>query len=193
MQNIKALIFDIGGVVTFTDFQSLYANFANRIGISPEFVRQYHKENWENLLLGVISLEQFFKDMKNAGANEGLDLKTIWLEEGLKIQKVNTELLDIIAKLKKHYTIGVLSNLTPPRIMLDEYMNIYNNFDFVILSCKVNLKKSDSRFYQLAVKRTGAMPSQIVFIDDMERNIIAAGNCGMKSVIYTDNKNLEND
>ncbi len=187
---IKAIIFDIGGVVTFTDFQELYANFANRVGIDPEFVAQYHPNSWGKLLVGDITLGGFFQDMKNARAKEGLDLKTVWLEEALKVRVVNEELLNAIAKLRKSYKVGTLTNLSPTRLMVDEYMGIYNHFDFAILSCKEHLKKPDPKFYQLALERAEAKANECVFVDDKESNSIAARELGFTDIIYTTNELL---
>jgi epoxide hydrolase-like predicted phosphatase len=193
MEKIKAIIFDIGGVVTFTDFQALYTNFANRIGVLPAFVSQYHKDNWNNLLLGNTGLEQFFQDMKNAGAKDGMDLKSVWLEEALKIRKINTELLDLIDKLRKNHTVGVLSNLSPSRLMVDEYMGIYDHFDFVVLSCKEHLKKPDPKFYALALQKAQVNATEAIFVDDKPNNIITAHEIGLKDILYTDNNKFLED
>lgn len=193
MEKIKAIIFDIGGVVTFSDFQALYTNFANRIGVLPTFVSQYHKDNWNNLLFGNTGLEQFFQDMKNAGAKDGMDLKSVWLEEALKIRRVNTELLDLIDKLRKNHTVGVLSNLSPSRLMVDEYMGIYNHFDFVVLSCQEHLKKPDPKFYALALQKAQVNATETIFVDDKPNNIITAREIGLKDVLYTDNNKFLED
>ncbi len=187
---IKAIIFDIGGVVTCTDFPAIYTNFANRVGISPEFVSRYSINNWNDMILGNISPKQFFEDMKNAGAKPSLDLQAIWIEEALKVRKVNTKLLDIIAKLKKQYIVGVLSNLSSTRLILDEALHLYDHFNFVILSCKEHIKKPDPQFYELALKKAGINPDEAIFIDDNERNTIAAKNLGLIDILYTNNQQL---
>jgi len=187
---IKAIIFDIGGVITFSDFELLYANFANRIGISPEFVSKYNEENLPELLLGNITLEQFFGAMRDADSKEKGDLESIWIEEALKIRKVNKELLDLIDRLRKKYTIGVLSNLTPSRLIVDKAMGIYNHFDFVLLSCQEHLKKPDPKFYQLAIDRAGVVASSIIYVDDKEKYTSAAADLGFNSITYRVNKQL---
>ena len=86
---IKTIIFDIGGVITKTDFKKIYSDFAIRIGITPEFVINYHKEKVEDLLLGNITLDGFWKDMREAGGNPDLDYSTIWIEEAIKNREIN--------------------------------------------------------------------------------------------------------
>lgn len=192
----KALIFDIGGVVTFTDFQGLqglYNNFAHRLGISTDFVFGYHKDNWTENILGNVTLEQFFQAMKDAGAKEGLDIQAVWTEEVLKVTKLNTELLNLILSLRKNYTVGVLSNLTPGRLIVDEHMGIYNYFDFVVLSCKEHLKKPDPKFYELALQKAEVTAGEAVFVDDKESNVAAARQMGFKDILFTENNKFFED
>lgn len=181
---IKTIIFDIGGVVTHTDFKAIYSNFAERVGLSPEFVIEYHKEKVHDLLLGNITLDQFWKDMRNAGANPKLDFRAIWIDEGIKNREVNKELLSIIKNLRKNYSVGVLTNLTPSRLIIDEAMDLYSYFDYAILSCKEHLKKPDPEFYRLSLKAASAKPEEAIYVDDKKSCTTAAEGVGIKSIIY---------
>ena len=181
---IKTIIFDIGGVIARTNFEALYSNFAERVGISPELVSAYHETKIEDLLLGRITLDQFWKDMRDAGAKPDLDLQTIWIEEGIKNGEINNGLLEIIKKLRKNYSVGVLTNLTPSRLLLDEKFNLYSHFDYAILSCKEHLKKPDPAFYQLSLAAASAKPEEAIFVDDKEKCTVGAEQVGIKSIIY---------
>ena len=68
---IKSIIFDISGVVTFDNYHQIYANFAERVGLPPEFIPGYFKENWTDLLLNNITLEQIFETFKNKEDKSG--------------------------------------------------------------------------------------------------------------------------
>ncbi len=193
MENIKAIIFDIGGVVTLGSFQELYKNFSGRVGIDVQLIDNYHQENWSDLILGNITLEQFFEAFKKAGAGKGVDLQSIWIEEMLKVRTINTQLLKAIDLLRKNYTIGVLSNLTFSRMVVDERMGIYKHFDFLVLSCVEHLKKPDPEFYNLALKKAGVTAEQAVFVDDKDRNTIAAKEIGLKEILFTDNDTFIED
>jgi len=181
---IKTIIFDIGGVVTHTDFKTIYSNFARRIGVSPQFVIDYHKNNTSDLLLGNISVEKFWQDMRDAGADPDLDLEAIWLDEGLKNREVNTELLAIIENLRKRYSVGALSNLTAHRGLIDEKLNLYSHFDYVILSYQEHLKKPDGAFYRLALSKASAKPEEAIFVDDKPSCTVGANQVGIRSVLY---------
>jgi len=190
---IKAIIFDFGQVIIDYDFTQMYFDFEKRVGLPQGFVKNYYDKNWDAVILGDISLEKFMLDMQEAAAKKDLDFLEIWLEEMLKAREANTELLDLIKKLRKHYLVGLLSNASPARVAVDERIGIYKNFDFVLLSCREHLQKPDAKFYELALKETKSEPRDVVFIDDMEPNVSAAKDVGINGILYTDNKELIED
>ena len=83
----------------------------------------------------------------------------------------------------------VLSNF--PGDQFDKYMkqNRYlEEFDDMIISGKVGLKKPDIKIYQLALKKFDCIPSQTLFIDDRPENTDSAKELGL-NVITLDNPN----
>ena len=154
MSTIKTIIFDVGGVITFTDFEAVYKNYGQRIGLDPQKITEYHKQNWPDLILGNINLEQFFDALKGSIVKDRSSLEVIWLEEVLKARQINEELLNIILNLRKKYEVGVLSNLTWARQISDEQMHLYDNFDFVILSCQEHIKKTGPGILRFSFKKS---------------------------------------
>jgi putative hydrolase of the HAD superfamily len=187
--SIKTIIFDIGGVITQADFSAIYSGFAQRIGILPQIVIDYHNVNFDDLLLGNITMKQFGDAMKDAGGNSNLDYGKIWVEEALKERKINLGLLKYIAKLRKKYRVGTLTNLTSARELVDRETGIYSHFDYAILSCEEHLKKPDPAFYRLALERASATPEEAIFVDDQEKYLAAAENIGIRGVRYGEVRN----
>lgn len=56
--------------------------------------------------------------------------------------------------------------------------------DFIIYSHEVGLAKPDSRIYALTSQRLGVQPQEIVFLDDVERNVAAAAAYGFHAILY---------
>ena len=187
---IKTIIFDIGGVITNYDFDKLYSNFAKRVGISTEFVSNFHDKNIEKILGGEINWKDFEKQTIKAGADPKQDFKNIWIEEGLKSVRVNNDLLQIIKNLSKKYSIGILSNVSEGRAFIDRELKLYDNFNYKVLSYEELLQKPNPTFYKKALSLAGVKPSEAVFIDDMEELIIAGRNVGINGIVYLNNKNL---
>lgn len=190
---MKFIFFDIGGVVVNSDFEAIYRNFAQRVGVSPQFVTDYHYSNPKEMLLGELTFDDFCQEVIKAGANRTLDLKKIWIEEGIKHRELNTELLQIIHGLRRNYRVGVLSNCTEGRVLLDNEVNLYKDFDFKLLSCVEHLIKPDPRFFQLALERSRSKPEETVFTDDQEQQVAAARELGLHGILFTDNQKLLGD
>lgn len=187
---MKAIFFDIGGVVIHTNFPNLYINFAKSAGIDPDFIVEYHKVNRDDLTLGKISLEEFFETMRQKvqGRNATIEeLKQAWREESKKDRVINQELLSWIDNNRKKYLIGAITNLTNSRLMLDEEMNLYSHFDISVLSCVERLKKPDPEFYKVALKKADLPASECVFVDDREDFVVGAKEVGLKDILFVNN------
>ena len=187
---IKVLIFDVGGVITFTDFETLYSNFAQRVGLSMDFFENYYRPHFQEMVTGKISLENLWEEMRKAGARSELDYKKIWLEEASKVRKVNEELLKFIDSLRGKYKVGILSNLTPTRHIVDEEIGLYKYFDFSVLSFEVGCRKPDQKIFEIALNKAETKAEEVIFIDDREEMTKAAWELGIKSIVYKDNQQL---
>lgn len=187
---IKTIIFDIGGVVIGTDFMSLFNNFAKRTGANPEFVREYNKIYKDQLLLGSITMDDFWKAMITAGANPALDLKTIWVEEGLKASVTNNELIALIKVLRTNYSVGTLTNVSWSREIIDEAKKLYDNFDYKVMSCVEHLIKPNPKIYKLALERAEVNPEEAIFVDDRDKFMLAAQEMNIHAIHYRNYEQL---
>ncbi len=187
---IKTIIFDIGKVITNTNFQLRYTNFANAIGIEPQAVIDYHTNYLNDLLLGNINFEKFLADLEiTKPANE---VKNIWVQESITTTEVNQELLNLIDKLQEFYVIQSLTNVSELRSLTDEALGLYDHFDHNFLSYKLHLVKPDPKFYELPVLQAQVKPEQAIFIDDNEKFVNAAMDLGIHGIIYKNNQDLIN-
>ena len=63
----------------------------------------------------------------------------------------------------------------------------YKRFNASIVSCEVGFKKPDLRIYKLTLKKLGVLPSEVVFIDNKQVNVLAAKKLGMKAILFKNN------
>lgn len=190
---LKLVIFDIGQVLIKTDFPRLYTDFAKDIGISPEFVANYHQQNMSELLLGNITLKDFLEVMHNESGKTPEQIRAAWLSNSLRIKTVNTELLAIIDELRKTYKLCTLTNLTPTRVLSDVAQGIYEHFDANVLSCDEHLKKPDPEFYKIPLAKFNVQPEEAIFIDDRPELVEVARSLGMKGIAYEDNEQFKRE
>lgn len=63
--------------------------------------------------------------------------------------------------------------------------DLESRFQGFVISGDVGLRKPDPGIYQHLVRRTGAEPQQMIFVDDRPANLNAARALGMETVLFT--------
>lgn len=70
-------------------------------------------------------------------------------------------------------------------------MGLYDEFDELIFSYKVNLRKPDPRIYQLALDKLGVKAQDAFYVDDLMENVEAAKGLGMHGILFTSANELK--
>ncbi len=205
-EKIKAVIFDIGGVLALPKNPTTIKGADGRKHSRNLGVHEYIAEK-----LG-LSLDQWFDsvDKPYLLAFEGKisykkaiyiiskntkipkrRLKKILVDAYKKNFKQNKELHEIAFKLKKQgYKIAALSDQWYPSkeaVILKKY---YKKFNVVVLSCDVGSRKPDMKIYKLTLKKLKIPSKQVLFIDNQIWNLEPAKKLGMKVILFNDNKQL---
>ncbi|HYY79482.1 MAG TPA: HAD-IA family hydrolase [Actinomycetes bacterium] len=66
----------------------------------------------------------------------------------------------------------------------DRWSGFANLADVLVYSHEVGIEKPDQRIYQVTCERLGVRPSEAVFLDDVEANVVAASQLGMRAVLF---------
>lgn len=121
---------------------------------------------------------------------------------GLPVEEINTKLdssvldermLDVIRRYKPKYKIGMLSNIAPDRLQRYFSPEQLTLFDTLALSYEIGVMKPNPEAYEIAAAKLGVSLDECVFVDDLERNIVAAEELGMKTIVFTDFAQFEQD
>lgn len=176
----KLFLFDLGNVLAKPlDNYDLYSKLNCKI--SYEEFEKYWLGN--DLIIkshmGLISDEVSIKELlKYCKSNLSIeDFYNIYnnLDSSLFL-----DTLEIINNLKrKGYKVGLLSNL---RLMdYNRYKEKIEklNFDYIFLSYKMNCIKPDYKMFKKVIYECNCEPSNIVFFDDNDENVISANNNGI--------------
>ncbi len=65
-----------------------------------------------------------------------------------------------------------------------DFDRIDAHFDAQLISGQVGVRKPDPAIFELAAQQVGVEPSRCVFVDDHERNVVAARGVGMEAVLH---------
>lgn len=86
--------------------------------------------------------------------------------------------------------VAVLSNMNPLGGWGIRTLGLYRGFAPVILSYQEGVRKPDPRIYQIAIKKLGVKPSEILFIDNLVENVRVAQAAGIQTLHADGTKRL---
>lgn len=102
---------------------------------------------------------------------------------------INQELIDYLKTLNNNYKIYIFSSgtmhLDP---MISQYWQPF--FDGNITSIQLGLPKSFPDAYKTIANRLDVLVSEILFIDDQQKNVLAAQTAGTQAIRYTNNTHV---
>jgi len=192
---IKAIVFDFGGVLLHGSIYDVWGRFFDKIGVDPKSVEHLKRKYSSDLSEGKLDLNKYFGMIKKETSNP-LNIKAIrgiWEKEFLKETSVNTRLLVFVKKLRKKYRVAAISNVNNIEVKLNNKNGFYSNFNPLIFSCKVGVKKPDKDIFLLALKKLSLPASECVFIDDLREHFDTAKALGFKTILFKNNRKLISD
>lgn len=189
MNNIKTIIFDFGGVLLSLNMQACKDAFArlgyDRIG---ELLDHY-KQKGIFLLFeeGKISTEDFFEELQHIVGKQvpTEDIKKAYLAF---IEDIPSYKLDLILRLRKQYTVLMLSNVNA---FIFDYCkenhfksqnHVFEDyFDKAYLSFEMGVCKPDRLIFEKMIADAALIPEQCLFLDDGIKNIETAQSLGFRT------------
>jgi len=184
---IKALIWDLEGVLMLTDDDNLPLTVAKKLNAPYEKVREiFFSDTNDKVDLGEITQDHF-----NEYVLDTLQIsrdKKYLLEEVINEEfYIDEELLKKIAGMRREYKTGLLSNFSNDlRPKIENEWAIASAFDEIIISCEVGMIKPDPAIFNLMLDRLGVKVDESVFIDDRIKNIDGAKELGLHTIFFTD-------
>lgn len=191
---IKAIVFDAGGVLFETDWSSIKKEMMKKYNFSVFLYSDYPKKiqnRFRGLTTGRTSFKQVIKELSGLEEIEGIikDYKKTYI----KNQKINRKLFSLIKKLKKNYHIFCLTNTNDIHFEANIENNLFKHFKKSYSSCKIKFKKPDKRAFQVIFRENKIPQKETIFIDDKKENLATAKKLGMKTILFKNNKRLIKD
>ena len=107
------------------------------------------------------------------------------------IFSLNEKVMQTFQRLKGKYRLIILSNTDPERFgFIKKTFPAIIDFDDFVLSFEQGFLKPHVEIYKIALSKAQALPSECVFIDDMEENISAASSLGFNTIHFKSGTDL---
>lgn len=183
---IRAVVLDIGSVLEVIDDSVFPAPFEQRHGLEPGAV--------------ISAIERLDARPELGGCTEA-DVRAHWqrhlaltdrqAEELMAdywrwyVGTLDEELFDWFAAQRPARRTGIVSNSGPGAREAERCWGFEDVTDDIVYSHEVGLLKPDPEIFRLAARRLGVLPSEVVFLDDVEGHVAAARGVGFHGVLHT--------
>lgn len=185
----RGLILDFGGVVT-SDFYGALASFCRDQGLDGDaFVRVLRDTAEGRAAIRAVETGRITQRdyERTVGRLLGIDGENL-LARALAGLAPRPETMDLTRRVRAAgIPVAVLSNSWG----VDEHdpyarYGLEEDFDAVVISGRVGLRKPDPAIYELTAAEIGVAPRECVFVDDTEPNLPSAQALGMATVHFDD-------
>ncbi len=185
--NIKAIIWDMGGVLLRTVDGSYREKLAEKLGLPRKELEGivFSSESSHQAEKGIIDADTHWKFVRDYFKFSENDLVK-FIEAFWAGDTMDHQLVTYIDKLRPVYKTGLISNAwSNARSLVDGTHQFLYAFDEVVFSAEVGLRKPGLEIYLLMLHRLGLRGEQCIFIDDFPHNLIGAEKAGFQVLLFT--------
>ncbi len=182
----SVIVFDLGNVLIPFNYNLVIERLNNvETGLGNRFL-EYYNTNYHihrAFERGDITEEEFIDKML-ASIDYKINGET-FCKFYSEIFTVNTDVADLLPKLKKNYSLVLLSNTNS---IHREYgwkdNDFLKHFDKLILSHEANAVKPEEKIYRAVEAYTGKPSEEHIFIDDIEDYVVGAKKLGWDGIQF---------
>ena len=190
MENISAIIFDLGGVIMDIDVKRTLTAFS---GLGLNNVHEYFGHGFAASFFsdheaGRITDEEFLQEIKNLLGGEVSDEAVVEAWNALLIS-FPPERIRLLKELKNRYRLFLFSNTNA--IHQEKFNEIYRSafsgeldglFERAYYSHELGQRKPDTAGFEQIIKENSLDPRQTLFVDDALINVEGAIKVGLKGL-----------
>lgn len=194
----KAIVFDLGGVLVDLDYESCVRAFREVLGYEriTEILDLWHQKGiYGDMEAGLITADEFraevLRESRPGCVPSDVDRAMAGLLVGMDPAKV-----PLLERLAERYPLYGLSNNN--EISVKRMHEIYeeNGLDWrrvfrkEFISSRMKMLKPSRAIFDAAAAEIGLPPSEILFVDDSQKNVDGALDAGWLAILYVQGTDL---
>jgi len=187
---VKAVFFDLGGVILRTEYQAPRQHLAESFGMDYDDIDKVVFGGGTNgsafrATIGEITEEEHWQNVMRALKLPASEYERV-RDEFFAGDVIDHQIVEFLRSIKSKYKVGLISNAWSG---LRDYIvreKFDDAFHHMIISAEVGVAKPDPKIYHIALEQLGAGPNEAVFVDDFIENINACEKIGMKGIHFKD-------
>ena len=187
----QAVIWDFGGVFTSSPFEA-FARYERERGRPENLIRRINGANplenaWARFERSELDLdrfdEEFAKEARALGHHvPGKDIIALLAGD------FRPEMISALKAIKQNHKTGCITNNVPSNHSGSAdgrslyAREIMEQFDHVIESSKIGIRKPNPRIYEMMCEALAVLPERCVYLDDLGMNLKPAKAMGMTTI-----------
>ena len=184
---IRAVVLDIGGVLEIVDDDVFPAPAERRLGLAPGTIASGLAGLPGDAVVGEVTEHQVRAEWQRV---LGLDHRQVdalvddfwrWY-----VGTLDRQLFGWFAGQRPARLTAILSNSGPGARERERCHGFEDVTDDIVYSHEVRLAKPDPAAYELVTRRLRVEAAEVLFLDDVEANIVAARALGWHAVLHRD-------
>ena len=186
---IRAVVFDIGGVLETTPGLGVTQLWETRLRLPAGELNQRMRDVWAGGGIGTITEEDVHQAITDRLGLDGQQLAAfmadVWREY---LGTANTGLIEYARRLRPRYRTGIVSNsFVGAREREQAAYGFEDLVDEIVYSHEAGMSKPDPRVYALICARLDVRANETVFLDDKDLCVDGAREAGLHAVLYQNN------
>ncbi|MEK7153224.1 MAG: HAD-IA family hydrolase [Patescibacteria group bacterium] len=172
---VRFVYFDINGcLVRF--YHRAFTRLAEVSGAPADVIETTYWHYNDEACRGDMTMHEFNTAFAKALGLDRLNWMDYYLEAIDPIEPMH----GLVQWASENYKIGLLTNIMPGFVDIMRKQGILPNvpYDVIIDSSVVNAIKPEAKIYEIATKKAGCDPSEILLVDDTRTNLMAAEKQG---------------
>jgi putative hydrolase of the HAD superfamily len=185
-RSVRALLFDLGGVVIQFDFNGAFNAWASRAGCDPKVIAQRFSidDSYQQHERGEIPASSYFAALRQSLR---IDLSDEDFREGWNDVYLGPVpgMSAVFSAAQRHLPLFAFTNSNPTHQNVWEhlYAEELRPFEAIFVSSELGLRKPDPAAFHRVAGRMGFEPEEVLFFDDGPENVEGARTAGMQSVL----------
>ena len=184
---IRAVVLDIGGVLEVVDDDVFPAPAERRLGLAPGAIAGGLAGLPGDAVVGEVTEQQVRAEWQRALALDDRQVDAL-LDDFWRwyVGTLDRELFDWFAGQRPARLTAILSNSGPGARERERFHGFEDVTDDIVYSHEVGLAKPDPAAYALVTRRLRVEAGEVLFLDDVEANVVAARALGWHAVLHRD-------
>lgn len=192
---MKALLFDLGGVLIDIDFQIAFAQFEKVSSLSQDQItNRFQMDRMYRLHeVGQLSWSKYAQHLRSTFEIDASDDEITQAWNSIFKNEIS-QTINAIKQINAKTDCYVFSNTntTHHSYWNSRYTDVVSLFKQIFISSELGLRKPDVAAFEAISRSTGYALNDMVFFDDTEENIDGAYKAGIDAVLVNSHEDVLN-